>query len=277
MGEQFFLTLPSNSSQHYYGRQTPGHYRTRLAVPLHLDPATYEVGVTDVSLPAATYNVPTFSVTRHGVWRSKDAVLDQYTFHVERGYYKSVEHFLTILNRASVDAVDPSEELARENTFLYDRESGRATCTVGEGYRVTFDDVLGVVLGFGDSKTFSLGGGGESVYSPELTHFKGNSVTAMAEANVNRLQESLTLYTDIVVPQRVGEHTQPILRHLADMTAGAEEETDVVGDCFEHVHYIPLQRACIESIDIYYADVTGREPTYLSGSSLCKLHIRRKR
>lgn len=271
MGRHFYLTLPSNSSQRYYGRQTPGHYRTRLAVPLHLDPSEYEVGVTDVSLPATTYNVPTFTVTRNALSE------EGFTFHVERGHYKSVEHFITILNRASVEAVDLSEELARENTFLYDRESGRVTCTVGEGYQVTFDDVLGVVLGFGDSKTFRLGGAAETLYTQEMTHFKGNSVTARAEANVNRLQESLTLYTDIVVPQRVGEHTQPLLRHLADMTGGEEEETDVVRDCFEHVHYVPLQRGRIESIDIYYADVTGREPTYPSGSSSCKLHIRRKR
>lgn len=269
MGEQFYLTLPSNSSQQYYGRQTPAHYRTRLAVPLHLDPHAYEVGVTEVSLPAATYNVPAFNVTRS--WVSKDGDYDQqHTFHVERDYYKSVEHFVTILNRHSASADG-------ENIFLYDRESGRVTCWVGVGFRVTFDDVLGVVLGFGDSKTFKLGGLLESVYGEELTHFKGNSVTGRAEANVNRLRESLSLYTDIVVPQRVGGHTQPLLRHLADMSVGEEEETDVVRDCFENVHYIPLQRGCIESIDIYYADVTGREPSYPSGSSLCKLHVRRKR
>lgn len=274
---QFYVTLPSTSSELYYGRQSPGRYRTRLAVPLTLDPQRYEVGVTDILLPATVHNVPECHVTRSSLWiKSGDVMPHSYSFSLPRGHYKSVSHLVEALNRASVEGKPQSPDVARANRFAYDGTTGRVTCYVGEDLLVTFDEALGLLLGFGHSKVFKVGGESVTVETEELTHFKGRRATGKTEANVNRLTESLSVYSDIVASQRVGTHVAPLLRHIGNAHERGED-SGVVEECFDNVQYVPLQRGNIESIDIYYADSTGREPSYERGSSMIKLHFRQKK
>lgn len=264
--DHFYVTLPSNSSEEYYGRQTPGHYYTRLATPLHVDPEEYEVGLAEISMPNTRYNVPEFHVTYTDMTGAPPRA---YRISMKAGHYKSIRHLITRLNRSIGKTMHISAELP-QNKFAHNRVSGRVTCYAASGFQVEFEDSLGILLGFGNSKTTKL------AYERTGDIYKERSVTGMFEANVNRLSETLMIYSDIISPQFVGDHLVPMLRHLPHVPE-RRGDSDVVQARFMHVHYVGLQRAVIESIEIYYADSTGNEPTFQSGASVVKLHFRRKR
>lgn len=259
----FYVTLPSNSSERYYGRQTPGHYYTRLATPLHVDPEDYEVGLAEISMPNTRYNVPAFHLTYTVMTTNPPREL---RLSMKEGHYKSVKHLISRLNRTIRKTIHISAELP-QNKFEYDDVTGRVTCYAAAGFQVEFEDTLGILLGFGNSKITKL--------AYEDQH-KENSLTGEFEANINRLNETLMIYSDIISPQIVGDHLVPLLRHIAHVPE-RRGDSDIVQERFTHVHYVALQRAVIESIEIYYADSTGKEPTFQSGASVAKLHFRRKR
>jgi hypothetical protein len=55
--EGFFMSLPSNSSQAFYGKQHPSRYHTRLETAINVDPRDYEVGLASITYPKSWHNV----------------------------------------------------------------------------------------------------------------------------------------------------------------------------------------------------------------------------
>lgn len=265
--DHFYVTLPSNSSEPYYGRQEAGNYQTRLAIPLRVDPEDYEVGLVGVTLPRTLFNVPALDLLY--TYLAREGA--HYTIHIPAGHYKSIPHLLRTIKKKTKDVIDI--EAGPDHAFSYSKVTGRVTCTVAEGFRVSFTDTLAILLGFGNAKKIMLGGTTDTVISPDLSYFKGSEIEGEFEANVNRLTETLMVYSDIVTPQYVGDHLVPLLRHITHLNTG---EGDLTEESFIHVHYVALQRANIDSITIFYADATGKSPTFTSGSSIAKLHFRRK-
>lgn len=270
MAEHFYVTLPSNSSEAYFGRQQAGHYHTRLAVPIRVDPQDYEVGLAEVLLPRALFNVAATTIDYTFVERPEA----NFKVHIPTGHYKSVPHLIHTMNDERNNTIDTRDSVLAENDFTYSDVTGRVTCTVATGFQVTFPDNLSIVLGFGNAKKTRLGGAAETHVTPDMTHLKGNVAVGEFEANVNRLKEVLMVYSDIVAPQYVGGQLVPLLRHVTCLNAGSG---DVTEERFTHVHYVALQRACLDTITIFYADATGNPPTFTAGTSMVKLHFRPKR
>lgn len=51
------MSLPSNSSQAFYGKQHPSRYHTRLETAINVDPRDYEVGLASITYPKSWHNV----------------------------------------------------------------------------------------------------------------------------------------------------------------------------------------------------------------------------
>ena len=64
--EHFYVTLPSNSSYAYYGKQPMSHFKTKLARQLHVNVGEWEVGLAKFIYPISWHNVldGTFSVRK---------------------------------------------------------------------------------------------------------------------------------------------------------------------------------------------------------------------
>ena len=60
--DHFYVTLPSDSSEHYFPQNTIANFKTKLATPIELEPHRWEVGLVEISYPKgykkqAEYNV----------------------------------------------------------------------------------------------------------------------------------------------------------------------------------------------------------------------------
>jgi len=53
---RFHLTLPSNSSMHYYSENTVARFATKLPNNINLD-GEWEVGLSEISVPSHVHNV----------------------------------------------------------------------------------------------------------------------------------------------------------------------------------------------------------------------------
>ena len=272
--DHFYVTLPSNSSEQFFGRQDPASFYTKLASPLYVDPTLYEVGLAEIVFPRTWVNIPDTTLSM----RLDEGLPSEltYTATVRGGRYRSIPHLLKHLGHRINKTVDLHEELNQTMGFEYDRVTGRVTCRVAPGFVMILPHTLGVPLGFGKSMSVEIGGDGPEVHSPALTKHKGSTHVGEYEGNINRLSESLMVYTDIVEPQYVGDHLVPLLRHIAQPNS-TTKLSDVAEERFSNVHYLTLQRAHIDTIHVHIADATGRKPAFRSGISIAKLHFRRKR
>ena len=57
MSDQFYLTLPSNSSMDLYPDNKISSYKVNLPNTLHLDPLKWEVGLSEIQFVHTWYNV----------------------------------------------------------------------------------------------------------------------------------------------------------------------------------------------------------------------------
>ena len=62
--EQFYVTLRSNSSYAYYGRQLVSHYKTKLAREVHVNVGEWEVGLAELIYPITFWMELSRSVNR---------------------------------------------------------------------------------------------------------------------------------------------------------------------------------------------------------------------
>ena len=55
--DDFYLTLPSNSSMKQYPKNVPGHYYTKLPETIDLSGKYYEIGLAEIQFPNTYSNV----------------------------------------------------------------------------------------------------------------------------------------------------------------------------------------------------------------------------
>ena len=61
--DELYLTLPSNSSKKYYGKQETTHYFTKLHGIVTLDPSEWMVGLAEITYPKSYDSLPALPVT----------------------------------------------------------------------------------------------------------------------------------------------------------------------------------------------------------------------
>src|ERR1043165_3909523 len=117
----FYVTLPSNSSMHYYPNNTVTRYTTRLANPISLS-GDWEVGLTEI------HYQHTWSNLERGegriIYSQLIAVGDAPPGYINQslsltpGYYNSNEHLVRAINSSIKEAVD-EHELDEYPVFRY--------------------------------------------------------------------------------------------------------------------------------------------------------------
>ena len=61
--DEFYLTLPSDSSKAYFDKQDASHYFTKLHGGVRLDPGEWMVGLAEITYPATYDNIPVSEFT----------------------------------------------------------------------------------------------------------------------------------------------------------------------------------------------------------------------
>jgi hypothetical protein len=266
--DQFYVTLPSNSSFDFYGKQPMSNYKTRLAKSLQLDVTEWEVGLAEFIYPITWNNVKdaTFDYRKldGGVWKEVDCA-------VPDGRYHSCQHLTDTLQKELGDCLEEQSDKIQVGYLDLERKT---KVYLAENYRLDLSQPLSEALGFGDTKRTRLCNYGNGRYElrDETTYIDGETIISPYVADVDRSLRTLYIHCDVVQPQLVGDMYVPLLRTVAVKGTTGQ----VVAEKFNNIHYMSIERSTFQEIEIHITDDTGKNIPFEQGRVIVKLHFRRR-
>jgi hypothetical protein len=149
--------------------------------------------------------------------------------------------------------------------FLFDQDENIITLNPKlHEYPIQVTGKLGLMLG--------IGNGAENWI--EVPKNK-NAVGEVMKSNIS--VNHIYLYTDIVDYVVTGDTVAPLLRILPMQSFVGNNQLDHYTHIFNKPHYIPVSRNHIESIHVDLRSDRGVNIPFVSGTSIVKLHFRRRR
>lgn len=242
---QMFVTLPSNSSMHYFPNNTLTQYRTRLEKSLDLTEGEWEVGLWEIQFPKSLRNVMTDAEGRMRVFHGGEGQEEVTEHWLGMGYYSDPDSLVRALNSV----------LKPHVRFKWNRVKARVQVSITQGKRMLLPAQLAQMLGV---PRLIVCASGEEVYGREIS-------------DVCRHPHSMYVYCDLVQHQRVGDSMVPLLR----IVPLSGKSGTIVTRAYENVQYLPAKGGHWESIEIDIRDDTGVPIPFESGKVWMTLHLRR--
>lgn len=251
---QFYITLPSDSSVKFYPDNTVAHFTTKLSQRLRLD-GDYEVALCELIYPNYWENFKgleqCIKISDYAGYRRN--ILTPLAFSFKSGYYQSTNDLLKYMNEhmstASLGVVfNFNESIKKINLKVTSDDNGE----------VEMSDELKLLFGFDIEDTDPYGNG---------THYAINTF------DLNAGLRLMYIYSDVVSYSTVGDTCTPLLRVFSGVTDSHESMTRIT---FTQPYYIPVARRDIETIEININDELGRPMPFGFGKSVVILHFRRK-
>lgn len=256
----FYLTLPSNSSMHYYPNNTVTRYTTRLENSIALS-GDWEVGLVEIQYQHTWFNLErgegrvTYAQTVEV--RGKPTQL-QNTMRLTNGHYDSVPEVVDCINTHIKDTANKFE-LSSCAEFTYNNITKRMHGDICKGASVHFSTALCSMLGMGNAQIPI------SNTSDASIQWKSNNA-----CDINRGFTSMYIYCSVLEHIPVGDTKAPLLRivHISGKSG------DIVHTIYEKPLYIPLQQKHFDSIEIDIRSDTGKPIPFQYGKVIVTLHFR---
>lgn len=256
--QDFYVTLPSNSSFEYFPDNTASNFRTHLRRPIDLE-GDWEVGLVEFHYPNSWDNVPKGFVP-FKVRNTKTGTSVGMQLH--HGYYPSNNYLFDFLNR---ELFKLDRKVFTRATFDYRTVDRRVKVSIPNGYELILGEEFRQMAGFKSTPDDSprilkrgSGRGRESEYA----------------ANIHRNLAKFYIYTDIIEENTVGHGEHPLLR---DVPIKAQSTAELTGHTFDKVYYFPLNKKYFNNIHVYIADHTGDTVSFQRGITTVRLHFRQRR
>lgn len=251
--DDFYLTLPSNSSVSYFPNNKTTNFSTKLPKSIKLE-GEWCVGIVEFQYPCTMFTVEEQSNIMYVSKRVADPNGGEepctltYKTHIPASSYEDIEDVLIALN---------SKEKFK---LKYDKIS-KYIILGGET-----DNLIS--LRFSTKLSLQLG------YVPNSN--AAVRLTSKFPANLYfGLPSQLYIYCDIAEPQIVGDFMCPLLRIIS-----LDPVKYVYGSNKMHVfsppHYVPVLRREFDTIEIDIRSNTGENIPFQFGTSCVKLHFKRK-
>lgn len=283
----FYLTLPSNSSRRYYGKQIPNDYVTKLDHVVSLDPELWEVGLAQISYPKSWPNLP--ETTLYVSYPNYDASTGgpfirpgtPTTMRVSCKFggikFVSPKHLVRDLQKTVRDNLPEKHRDAIR--IRYDEVSQRAKFTISYLFGLWMHNSLARTLGVDSSVAGKRKHEDMSGYfipsaetgRPDRESLEYTVITPQT-VYVDRLTPNIFVYSDIAQQQIVGDAYVQLLRTIDVPDTGG----DMVAHKFTNIHYVNLQTGTFESVKITLTDSLGRLIDFKRGDVIAVLHFRRK-
>ena len=270
---QFYVTLPSNSSEEYYGIQPLCNYRTRLAKPVDLNVDEWEVGLAEIIYPHTWKNMTdiTFRVKmiEDDRWQRKVVT-------IPGALYNDPDKFITLINNQINDVLGENQQ--NKIHFVYNELTRKVSVCLENGYGVILKQPLNTVMGFGDNEECDLVNSFRNDErrvvreDAKRLFIDDDKITSPFVMDLHRGLHTFFVYCDIVEPQLVGDVNVPLLRSVAIKG----QDGEVVSKSFDNIHYIGLGRSTFQDIEIHITDDTGTRVPFEYGRVIVKLHFRQK-
>lgn len=296
---QFYLTLPSNSSLDYYPNNTVANYVTHLPTSIHLtgDGGDWEIALVEAHYPCSfltvcndatifIYSKPT--IDHEEAAAAAVDVTKVTALSVEPGNYKDIVMYSTDDKKAEATAVEASviskltafkvepgnykdidellltinadSKLKQFNLeFQHDKTTGKVELISMKS------DVLQIEL----SPTLALQMG----YDLNNNNVKINRKATRPPNLLAGIPSHMYVYCDLVDPQLVGDTVAPLLKivniDMSDYTYGSHKIVH-----FNDPHYVPVIKSMFESVEVDLRDSRGEKLPFQFGTTCMKLHLR---
>lgn len=276
----FYLTLPSNSSRPYYGKQLPNNFTTKLDHAVALDPELWEVGLVQLSYTRSWPNVPdTAFYVQYPSFGGEESPFQNTSLFSEKDLggirYISGRHLVRDLQH-DIRNMLPSKHVAAVKV-KYDEVSRRTKFTIAKDFALWMHTPLAETLGLSSKvATPTVSHGRNGLLLPLLSNFgQGDEdvTTAPYTTSVDRRIQTLYVYCNIVQQQFVGDAYVQLLRTVDVPDEGGGER---VTHKFTNVHYANLQTGNFEAIRISITDGRGKPVDFKHDNVIVKLHFRKK-
>lgn len=278
MKDQFYLTLPSNSSMNFYPQNTVSNYITHLSRAIQLD-GEWEVAVVGVYYPCTFLTSGQNTMIYIHAYPEEDrrkVISSIESSKVEGGlsehengenliiptiHVATVPHGNYASEKEFIDTINKNDTLRRHGRLQYDEQTKKVRIVTNPSVaQVEISHTLALQLGF----------------DPSESDLKTNN-TSIRPANLYLGFPSLMyIYCDIVDSQFIGDTMAPLLQIVNIDTSNYVYGSNTHVQFFSP-HYVSVLKTHFESLEIDLRDGTGNPLTFQFGTSCVKLHFRRKR
>ena len=237
---QFYVTLPSNSSLEIFPDNTLTEFKIKLPERVDLV-GTWEVGLASITFPHTWFNIrkenEKFYYGDGGIWSVGILPI---------GYYTSVTEIVEAIDKEIKD------DGVTGISLKLDTRSQKVTVVLSAGKKLSFENDLGVILGFGNDIILS------------------KTTTAPFVSDLNIGLQSLFIYLDIIDSQIVGDVRAPLLR----IVPARGKDGEIITVNFDNPQYVPLATKGFETVEILITDDTGRKVPFERGRVVITLSFR---
>ena len=137
-------------------------------------------------------------------------------------------------------------------TFKFDNLSQKVTVLLDAGRKLSFENDLGVILGFGNDIVIT-----KTTNSP----FVGDLSISL---------QSLFVYLNVVDSQIVGDVRAPLLR----IVSARGKDGEIITIDYDNPQYVPLATKEFETVEVLITDDTGRKIPFERGRVVITLSFR---
>lgn len=282
----FYITLPSNSSVHYYQNNTVARYTTRLENSVSLS-GDWEVSLVEIQYPHTWTNLEKneceFMYMQVMHMTSGDP-LSQYLHKVIRltpGYYDSVSDLVRSIN-ANIKLVADEALLEAFPQFRYNPITKRLDGDINIGASVEFSSGMCTMLGIEQHQNPVFNHNFEDHSNVIDDDDDGDYLSAWKTVypllwssahacDIDRGFSSMYIYCNLLEHIPVGDTKAPLLR-IVRVTGKSGEDVHTI---YEKPLYVPLQQKNFDSIEIDIRSDTGKPVPFEYGKAIVTLHFRR--
>lgn len=258
--DQFFLILPSDSSMNLYPDNKISSYKVNLPNPVNLDPARWQVALQEIQFPNYWYNIREGRnvIVMHYKKFSHPSVYVRYQkdIQISPGYYKDINEVISALKKT--EEYDEDKDI-NSIQYIVDHTSKRVYIGLKEHCEIDFNNSdIAKCLGFKPTRRI--------INEPGKVRISSDSMF-----NVDRMYDSIYVYTDIIENQVVGNYKVPLLRVVPVKSKFGE--TDWVH--YDKPHFLKLSREGIDNIEVNIRDDTGELISFETGKVVITLVFER--
>ena len=275
---QFYLTLPSNSSEKYYPGNTLTHFITKLHNDISLS-GDWEVALVDIMYPRNWYNIDEqyLRISCNNCMKivpqanPDEKVAPAYDIHVgiPSGYYYSIQDLVEAIKVSIANAfsrpilawsskgVDRYVDQTLWPKIKYNPHNQKVIVTMQPQMTIRFSEQLAKILAI-EPHQFS-----------KVEMAIKSSFTCDIEGGLH----ALYVYCDVLECVPVGDTMAPLLR-IVEITG---QKGEMVHIQYDQPRYVPLQKKHFDSIEIDIRDDTGQDISFDSGKLIATLHFRRQK
>lgn len=265
MREQFYVSLPSDSSSAHFPDNTTTRFRTKL--PRYVELAgEWSVALTELQYPLTFAHVSnaerTPVVDLMSQSSSRDLVKFPWTtegrFEIATGNYASVADILGEINRDPALSEHVRFATISGNRTVLARECSEASCAGTHGVRMS--KCLQQILGFRCAETEII------VQDAVATH----------PASLHGgMPKTMFVYSDVCDSHLTGDVQTPLLRAVP-VNADNYRYGSMRTCTLSNPYYFPVAMNSFCSIEVDIRDHVGKPILFEEGTSIATLHFRRE-